>query len=171
LTLLALQLNTISYYYYGVLRMESKGFVRFTSQRRVILDEMSKIDFHPTADDVYDLVKRRLPRISLGTVYRNLDSLADQGIIQKLETCGRQRRYDCNPENHSHVLCTHCGALEDVVMDSLRSFVNSVEEPLGYEIQGVRVEFLGLCPNCREERVLVQRDSSSMNSREEDIFS
>jgi Fur family ferric uptake transcriptional regulator len=168
---LVVHLNKNSHYYYGVLRMESKGFIRFTSQRRVILDEMSKIDFHPTADDVYDRVKQRLPRISLGTVYRNLDSLADQGVIQKLETCGRQRRYDCNPEDHSHILCTHCGALENVMIDSLETFVNSFEEPQGYEIRGVRVEFLGLCPHCKEKQVSPKGDSFLITQHEKDIFS
>lgn len=149
--------------------MESKGFVRFTSQRRVILDEMSKIDFHPTADDVYDRVKQRLPRISLGTVYRNLDSLAEQGIIQKLETCGRQRRYDCNTEKHSHLLCTRCGALEDVMFDSLRPFVTSIEETRGYEIHGVRLEFLGLCPHCLKEQV--QEAPPFIDSQEDEVMS
>jgi Fur family ferric uptake transcriptional regulator len=64
------------------------GNMRLTSQRQVILEELKKVTSHPTANEVYDMVRKRLPRIGLGTVYRNLDLLADKGIIRKLEFGG-----------------------------------------------------------------------------------
>jgi len=72
----------------------AKSKLKMTKQRRVIVEELKKLKTHPTATLIYELVRKRLPRISLGTVYRNLDLLAEAGIIQKLETAGTQKRFD-----------------------------------------------------------------------------
>ena len=64
-----------------------------TRQRPVILEELKNLTTHPTADELYSMVRRRLPRISLGTVYRNLEILSEMGLAQKLESAGAQRRY------------------------------------------------------------------------------
>ena len=87
--------------------------MRMTRQRNVILEELRKVDTHPSADEVYDMVRRRLPRISLGTVYRNLEILSQNGRIQKLEIGGTQKRFDGNPANHYHLRCIHCDRLAD----------------------------------------------------------
>ena len=65
-----------------------------TRQRKVILEELLKQNAHPSADEIYQMVRRRMPRISLGTVYRNLEVLASMGKIQKLELSGALKRYD-----------------------------------------------------------------------------
>ncbi|MFP4672575.1 MAG: Fur family transcriptional regulator, partial [Desulfohalobiaceae bacterium] len=67
---------------------------RFTTQRRAILEELQKVQTHPTADEVYEMVRNRLPKVSLGTIYRNLDMLASQGMIQKLHVADTQMRFD-----------------------------------------------------------------------------
>ena len=66
--------------------MQKRLNLRMTRQRKVILEELCKVDTHPSADEVYALVRKRLPRISLGTVYRNLEILAESGDIQKTRT-------------------------------------------------------------------------------------
>ena len=68
-----------------------------TIQRQTICEELCKLTSHPTADELYDIVKKRMPQISLGTVYRNLEQLAECGVILKLETAGRQKRFAGNP--------------------------------------------------------------------------
>ena len=80
-------------------------FQRVTRQRRVILEELRKLTSHPTAPALYEVVRRRLPRISLGTVYRNLELLARAGFIQRLDLQGAEARFDGNPEHHYHVRC------------------------------------------------------------------
>ncbi|MFC1715463.1 transcriptional repressor, partial [Candidatus Poribacteria bacterium] len=85
-----------------------------TRQRQVILEELRNASFHPTADEVYRRVRKRLPRISLGTVYRNLETLSKAGIVKKLELGGARKRFDGYSEDHYHVRCTGCGRLEDV---------------------------------------------------------
>jgi Fur family ferric uptake transcriptional regulator len=122
-----------------------------TLQREVILEETKKVSYHPTADEIYERVKKRLPRISLGTIYRNLEILASQGMIQKVEIgAGTQKRFDGNTQPHYHIRCIHCGALEDVWIQPLPIPEEVFQDPKGYEIWGLELEFTGLCPKCRK---------------------
>jgi Fur family ferric uptake transcriptional regulator len=123
-----------------------------TRQRRVILEQLRKVVSHPTADEVYAMVRRRLPRISLGTVYRNLEILAEGGAIRRLDMAGRQRRYDGNLEHHYHVRCVRCGRVGDVVSRPLPELDNAFRGSSDYEIIGHRLELVGLCPRCKETR-------------------
>ena len=85
--------------------MTNQPFQRNTRQRDVILGELRNSLTHPTATELYDLVRRRLPKISLGTVYRNLDLLARMGIIQRLEMAGAETRFDGDRRPHDHIRC------------------------------------------------------------------
>jgi len=117
-----------------------------TIRRDVILEELRKVRTHPTADEVYEMARRVMPRISLGTVYRNLEALSEQGVIQKLPTSGAPMRYDGDPVRHSHVRCTSCGRVDDIEGDGL---VKWPDDTGGYELSGCRIEFAGVCPACR----------------------
>ncbi len=125
--------------------------IKMTPQRRVILEELQKTKSHPRADEIYDLVRRRLPRISLGTVYRNLELLSEEGHIMKLKPSASQKRFDGRTEPHNHIRCTRCGRLEDIPLEPILN----TEAPLnvfnGFVITGYRLEFLGLCPDCQRE--------------------
>ena len=74
--------------------------LRITRQRRVILDEFKKIGLHLSADEVYERVRRKIPRVSLGTVYRNLEILCANGLLNKLETAGHQKLFEGNTKDH-----------------------------------------------------------------------
>jgi Fur family ferric uptake transcriptional regulator len=128
-----------------------------TRQRRVILEELRKLESHPTADEVYELARRRMPRISLGTVYRNLEILSDCGMIQKLELGGTQKRFDANVRNHYHVRCMRCGCIEDIPMEPLTTVENDVRAVSDYEIIGSHLEFIGVCPQCKKTAQRGQR--------------
>lgn len=105
---------------------------------------------HPTADQVYEMVRRRLPRVSLATVYRNLETLSDCGIIQKLEMSGTQRRYDGNPATHYHTRCLVCGRVADISVEPCRLLEVPCIDSNGFHIRGHRLEFIGVCRDCRE---------------------
>jgi Fur family ferric uptake transcriptional regulator len=122
---------------------------RNTRQRQVVLEELRKLSSHPTAAALYEIARARMPKISLGTVYRNLEVLAENGVIQKLEIGGAEARFDGNSEKHYHVRCVQCGRVDDVhVMP--RDFVKGeIESLAGYEIVGFRLDFLGVCPDCQ----------------------
>jgi len=124
-----------------------------THQRQVILEELKKARSHPTADQVYELVRRRLPRISLGTVYRNLEVLSAQGLIQRLDWAGTQRRFDGDVENHYHVRCLACGRVDDVVLEAapVAAFAEALSGGTEYQITGHRLELTGFCPQCCPE--------------------
>jgi Fe2+ or Zn2+ uptake regulation protein len=122
---------------------------RMTHQREVILEEIRKVNTHPTADEVYEMVRKRLPRISLGTVYRNLEILSTCGLIQKVGPLSSQMRFDGNTETHYHIRCSYCGRVEDAPIESLDDIENAVSSLSDYHIMGHKLEFIGICPECR----------------------
>jgi len=131
---------------------EAATNLRMTRQRRIILEELCKLKSHPTAYDLHDLVRDRLPNVSLATVYRNLEILSDQGIIQRLDTGPGQRRFDGNPAPHSHVRCISCGSVAD--SSSAPEGLNEAGQvcsECGYLILGCTIEYTGLCPKCRKD--------------------
>jgi Fur family transcriptional regulator, ferric uptake regulator len=130
--------------------MEKSPFQRNTPQRRVILEELEKLTSHPTAAALYRLVVRRLPRISLGTVYRNLDLLARTGVIQKLEFGTHEARFDGNPTLHDHIRCVKCGRVDDIPHPPLDPLGGVKNDFNGYRVFGHRTEYLGVCPQCNQ---------------------
>lgn len=131
--------------------MVNSDKMRMTKQRRVILEALRKNNIHPTADTVYELVRKELPRISLGTVYRNLEMLTALGEIQTLELSGSQKRYDGIPQKHYHIRCLHCGRVDDAPIAPLNRLEDDLYQSTVYTIMGHRLEFIGLCPECSKD--------------------
>jgi len=130
--------------------VKSDAKIFITKQRQVILEELKKTASHPTADEVFSMVRKRLPRISLGTVYRNLELLFENGMIQKLDWSGRQKRYDGNFENHYHIRCLNCGRIDDVLIKPFSVVEEMFRANTDYEFVSYRLEVLGLCANCKK---------------------
>lgn len=127
--------------------MIKKEMIRMTRQRKVILDELTKVDSHPSADEVYQMVRKVLPKVSLATVYRNLESLSEGGLIRKIEMTGSQKRFDAITRAHHHVRCTSCGRVADIHEGPETSHLEgSVRSE--FTITGHRLEFTGICPQC-----------------------
>ena len=124
---------------------------RMTHQRKVILEEIRKMNTHPTADEVYEVVRRRLPRISMGTVYRNLEILSTHGLVQKIGPLSSQMRFDGNTGSHYHIRCIRCGRVEDAPVEPVDNIEGAIREVSDYNIIGHRVEFFGICPICSKE--------------------
>jgi len=133
--------------------------LRMTRQRELILNAVSSTRSHPTADEVYRQVRRRLPHISLGTVYRNLEVLAEAGLLRRLDLAGAQRRYDGETSGHYHVRCLECGRVSDVAMKRPAALERRARAGTDYEIVGHRLEFVGLCPQCAQARRARHRES------------
>ena len=119
-----------------------------TRQRKVILEELRKLNTHPSADEIYEVVRHRLPRISLGTVYRNLEVLSELGEIQKLELSGLLKRFDWNTKKHYHIRCVRCSRVDDAPIAPLNKLDNELYGATVFEIIGHNLEFTGLCPEC-----------------------
>lgn len=123
--------------------------MRQTKQRETILAILRSTHCHPTADWVYEQARKVIPNISLGTVYRNLNLLRDEGKIQELCLGKGVSRYDGDLRDHYHVRCLECGCMEDVPHISPRTSCDEVEKLTGYRILSHRLEFWGICPACR----------------------
>lgn len=123
---------------------------RSTVQRRLISELLCAEGYHPTALELYHVVRQRLPKISLGTVYRNLDYLARIGQVRRLSGSGREIRFDGDLRRHYHVRCVGCGRIDDLAGEPSVSVDDSVKAPAGWEISGHSLEFVGRCLACRE---------------------
>lgn len=131
--------------------METETNLRMTRQRQVILEELRRACSHPGADELYARVRKRLPRISLGTVYRNLEVLSANGEIQKIETGGSLKRFDGNPEPHYHIRCLRCQKVVDAPVAVMPHVEKLLDGKTDFIITGHRIEFLGICPKCQLE--------------------
>jgi Fe2+ or Zn2+ uptake regulation protein len=126
--------------------------LRMTEQRRVILEELRSRNNHPSADELYERVRHRLPRISLGTVYRNLEILSELGEIQKLELSGSLKRFDGVPNKHYHIRCLECDRVDDAPIAPLNQIEDELYGATVFEIIGHNLEFTGLCPACTRNK-------------------
>jgi Fur family ferric uptake transcriptional regulator len=124
--------------------------LRMTKQRQLILEELRKVKTHPTADDMYQILRKRMPKISLGTVYRNLEILSETGIIQKLEVGGTQKRFDADISTHYHVRCVICGRVADLHLEPDMNVEKEAAKLTDFKILSHRLEFIGVCPECAE---------------------
>jgi Fur family transcriptional regulator, ferric uptake regulator len=129
--------------------MTGQNQPRITVQRKILLEELRKVLSHPTAVELYEMVRKRLPHISLGTVYRNLELMSDMGVIQKLEMAGTRKRFDGNLKNHYHVRCIVCQRVDDLDIEPLSSIDQAVQDTSHYEVIWHKLEFMGICPVCR----------------------
>ena len=134
--------------------------VRRTSQREIILQELQKSRQHLTADELFRVVRKKMPRISLATVYRNLEVLSETGLIAKLEVSGRQRRFDSEVVGHDHVSCVQCHRVENVILEGEKEDCPSHGVVDGYIIKGRRLEFFGLCPRCQKKNRAIKGDDT-----------
>lgn len=122
---------------------------RNTLQKQVILEELCKLKTHPTADDIYMLVKRRMPKISLATVYRNLEKMAENGTILKLEFPGEPKRFDAFTHRHYHFKCNKCQRIFDIEMEDLIDY-NDILQKLNDKFKIIHIQLLiyGICQEC-----------------------
>jgi Fur family ferric uptake transcriptional regulator len=129
--------------------MPSQRAQRNTRQRQVVLDELRGNRGHLSAAELYERARAQLPRISLGTVYRNLELLAQNGVIRKLQIDGAEARYDGDTARHYHVRCVECGRIDDVheLPDDFTR--GQIRKLAGYDIVAFRLDFLGVCPECQ----------------------
>ncbi|MFQ6122384.1 MAG: transcriptional repressor [Dehalococcoidales bacterium] len=125
--------------------------VRLSKQREAILRVLKSTTSHPTADWVYEQVRKEIPRISLGTVYRNLRLLAQEGSILQLDFAGAPSRFDTNIQPHAHFLCERCGRIFDVAEPVYKEIDERVARKTGLEILNHRLEFSGICKDCQSE--------------------
>ena len=126
--------------------------LRLTTPRRIILDVVRATDAHPTATLVYRHVRRRLPRVSLATVYRNLEALAASGQVRRIDGPGTHRRFDGNTKPHHHARCRVCDRIIDLFDIPDQGLDLIAERECGFTISATSIEFTGVCDSCRSRQ-------------------
>ena len=120
-------------------------------QRERILETLRGTKSHPTATWVYDELKREFPDLSLGTVYRNLGILREQGLVQVLQSGSTFDRFDADTSAHYHFICEACGRVDDVPMSAMADLEDKAARVLGCCVSGHRLDFYGTCAECAQK--------------------
>lgn len=130
---------------------KNKNTARFSKQRECIMQILSATDSHPTANYIFDRVREQIPNISLGTVYRNLARLCEEGRIIRIESGDAAERYDARTTPHYHIQCVKCGAVADVFIKYEDRLDAAASEAYDGRIEGHSVMFRGICKKCCEK--------------------
>lgn len=125
--------------------------MKYSRQRELILEAVREDDVHPTADFIYQRLKKDHPNLSLGTVYRNLNLLSEIGTINKLHVPGMPDRFDGNITPHYHFYCKHCGRVFDVNAEFPQEIDQKVERETGHQVDSHSVLFSGICKDCAQK--------------------
>ncbi len=117
-----------------------------TYQRILIYKALFNMKTHPTAEEIYKAVLNEYPSISLATVYKTLETLAEHGLLSKVTELHDLARYDADTDPHHHLLCVRCRKVVDVYEDQFNNL--PLPQNAGFQVQGYRIQFEGLCKEC-----------------------
>lgn len=120
-----------------------------TSQRRAVLEALKDFKGHPSAEEVYLVVKKRNPRVALGTVYQALSVLEEIGLIEAKHWLESPVRYDLNTEPHYDIRCTRCGEVAEIPGIEFEDFAARIRENTPYEVTNASLVIQGVCPDCQ----------------------
>jgi len=137
----------------GPVMQEFRGRCRaaglaLTHQREIIFRTVYEMRSHPTPEAIYERVREEIPSISLGTVYKNLKTFLDTGLLREVSPMHGSLRVDANTEDHHHLVCTECRMVIDLGEDDLEPARLRIRLPEGFILKRCAVEFYGLCPRC-----------------------
>lgn len=124
--------------------------MKYSRQRDLILKALRENVVHPTADFIYTVLKEKEPNLSLATVYRNLNLLANEGIIRKIEGLDGVAHFDHNTHNHYHFICSKCNKVYDVPYDIAPDLAEKVLAATGMAAESCEITFKGLCCGCKK---------------------
>jgi len=124
---------------------------RKSIQRDAVLRVIKNTTSHPGADWVYDQVRKEIPNISLGTVYRNLRLLAQAGEIKELDIPGSPKRFDSRTSNHHHLICEKCGRIFDLDETVDLTMEARIFQKTGFKVKRQYLKFIGLCSDCQKK--------------------
>lgn len=123
--------------------------MNYSKQREIILNTLQTNAVHPTAEFIQSVLKKKDPNISLATVYRNLNLLASNGTIKKVQGLEQSVHYDHNTHEHYHFICDNCKKIFDIPADIATDIEAKTRAKTGFSIHGHEIIFHGLCAECR----------------------
>ncbi len=125
--------------------------MKFSKQREILLNEVMNSHLHPTADSIYTSLKKDNPGLSLGTVYRNLSQLTENGYISKLSIPNQSDRYDKNIKPHAHLICERCNNIYDIESETISKFINDLSNEENLSILNYDIVLQGICKTCKKD--------------------
>lgn len=120
-----------------------------TSQRRAVLDALRRAKGHPSAEDVYLVVKRKNPRVALGTVYQALSVFEEIGVVESKHWSESPARYDLNVDPHLDIRCVECGQVSEIPGVGLGDLEADIRGSTPYRVTSTSIVVEGVCPECR----------------------
>ncbi|MEP6718881.1 MAG: Fur family transcriptional regulator [bacterium] len=127
---------------------------KLTRQREAVLQVIREREDHPTANDIFEAARRRLPGISYATVYNSLRFLKEAGLVHEIKFGDGASRYDRETDRHDHALCTQCGKLVDFDLPQAAALISAAARRSKFKAESVHLTLKGVCPDCRETRNL-----------------
>lgn len=128
--------------------------VRRSRKRDAMLALMRSTVCHPSADWVYQRMREQFPDVSLGTVYRNLKQLSEEGLIKSVGVVNGQERFDARTSPHSHFVCNQCGAVQDLPNCVSEEIIAPLGEEYGFVEQSYELHIYGICKECAQPKAV-----------------
>ena len=125
--------------------------MNYSQQRNCILEIVMSKPVHPTAEQVYEVARQRYPKISLGTVYRNLNQLSDHGILKKICSSYGSVRFDGRTDAHFHMICKDCQRVFDVELGEMLGLEDKLMDKFGFNVTEYEISIQGVCRDCRNK--------------------
>jgi|SRR6266404_841620 len=123
-----------------------------THQRQVIYEALITMPGHPSPEEVYAKVRKRIPSISLATVYKNLNRFLKAGMLQEMSVHHGSLRVEVNVHPHHHLVCTSCKKIEDIDSDQIGPLHVRGRLPMGFAVHRFSVDVIGLCARCHNKK-------------------
>jgi Fur family peroxide stress response transcriptional regulator len=133
----------------GVIKKLRSRHISVTPQRLAVLSTLEGRRDHPTADQIFQEVRRKLPAISFNTVYKTLEVLCRNGLVMKVNPLHEVARYDVQTHNHAHLICRLCFRIYDLERQPAPIELSLEDTPPGFQIERQSVIFWGKCPHCQ----------------------
>jgi len=127
-----------------------RAAVGLTRQRRVVLEVVQSGDHHPTAAEVFEAARGKMPGISFATVYNSLRFLRDEGLIREINFGNGASRYDRETKRHDHAICSQCGKLVDFDLPGMVALSGPAARASNFKVESIQLTLVGRCPQCRK---------------------
>ncbi len=124
--------------------------MKHSKQRDMILKILQENLIHPTADKVFEIMRKEMANVSLATVYRNLNLLAEQGIVRKIEGLNGVMHFDSKMHKHHHFICKKCHKVYDVEYEMPADFIHKIDEQSDFVVEDYEIAFSGICKDCKK---------------------
>jgi Fur family peroxide stress response transcriptional regulator len=128
----------------------TKGKAKLTPQRDAVFQVIRESEHHPTASDIFEEARKRLPGISYATVYNSLRYLKEAGLVHEISFGDSASRYDGVTERHDHAICNQCGKLVDLDLPEAAKLMAAAARKSRFKPQSVHLTLRGVCPDCCE---------------------